>query len=152
MPQTGPPVAVYELTVIVREVLAPPKPAILKFQFWKGKNMATALTGTVSLSPVNPADNVVHRNVQITLNGNPGPMIDCIDPNASFPCSEGDQVQGVATDVNSNGQSSQPSDPVTVTASATPGPGPGPGPGQAPGKPTILGFTFTQTPTPTPGP
>ncbi len=74
------------------------------------------MTGTIALSPVNPADHVTSRQVTVTLNGTALPPIEAVSSPATFTAADGDTYSISVVDSNSVGAAA-PGPLLTGTAS-----------------------------------
>ena len=93
-----------------------------------------AITGTVSLSPVNAADHVTSRQVVVTINGIANPPAEGVLNPVVFTCNVGDAITVVDTDTNSAGSSPSPVFSTTAALPLLP-----------PATPTVLGVVFSGT-------
>ena len=91
------------------------------------------ITGTIQLSPLINDDHVSSRLNTVTINGVAIPVIEGLNGAPQFTCNEGDTIEAVDSDVNSN--SAVSSDPYTVVAQLPQGP---------PTKPTIQKIVFSK--------
>ncbi len=124
-----------DLNVNLTSESVPPAPSIIGFTFTKGPDMA-ALLGIAHLSPVPVGVTSRPTSVVVTPADGSAPtsvVVDYINPNATFPCNDGDSVAGTPQDINAVGASALGAT-VTVVAAVSIT--------DVPPAPSIIGFSF----------